>query len=388
MPALLDPREEHFRIPSSHAGLSLFLRHLPPPTARRRARRALCAWRDVPSALSIAHRFDGRSWRDELCAAGFDVWGLDFHGYGHSDPYPAMSAPPDGREPLCTAEDASQQLEQAVRFICRHHAIERISHHRAFLGHDRGRPLRRTLPWSGRSAGAVRRHRPPRRQRGAGYPAWRLVSLQDQWQRFTAEVPSGELPVLSRRHFAEWGERYLDSDPASRTRTPPGVQTPSGLVRHRLRLGRRSCLRASTCARAGGDHSRRVGQHVQRCRRGLAVRRVHVVADPSRREDQPRHASDAPGGEPLCAVPRDAEFPRGRRRAGRRGLKQRGGRDVRCDLRSATEIGPLGPVSRIWRSSFARNSSGSTASSTTSATRAGAPRAACCRFRPGPMRKR
>ena len=55
-----------------------------------------------------------------------------------------------------------------------------------------------------------------------------LVSLQDQWQRFTAEVPAGEVPVLSRRHFAEWGERYLDSDPASRTRTPPSVKTPSG----------------------------------------------------------------------------------------------------------------------------------------------------------------
>ncbi len=34
--------------------------------------------------------------------------------------------------------------------------------------------------------------------------------------------------MLSRRHFAEWGERYLDSDPTSRTRTPPGVKTPSG----------------------------------------------------------------------------------------------------------------------------------------------------------------
>lgn len=60
------------------------------------------------------------------------------------------------------------------------------------------------------------------------YPAWRSVSLQDQWQRFTAEVPAGEVPVLSRRHFAEWGEHYLDSDPASRTRTPPSVKTPSG----------------------------------------------------------------------------------------------------------------------------------------------------------------
>jgi pimeloyl-ACP methyl ester carboxylesterase len=60
------------------------------------------------------------------------------------------------------------------------------------------------------------------------YPAWRLVSLQDQWQRFTVEVPPDEPPVLSRRHFAEWGERYLDGDTASWTRKPPSVQTPSG----------------------------------------------------------------------------------------------------------------------------------------------------------------
>src|SRR3954468_17621841 len=127
-PSLLDPREEHFRIASGHAGLSLFLRHLPPP-AQQLARGVVLYVHGAtfPSALSIAHRFDGRSWRDELCAAGFHVWALDFHGYGHSDPYPAMSAPPDGRAPLCTAEDASQQFEQAVRFICRHHAIARVS---------------------------------------------------------------------------------------------------------------------------------------------------------------------------------------------------------------------------------------------------------------------
>jgi hypothetical protein len=40
------------------------------------------------------------------------------------------------------------------------------------------------------------------------YPAWRLVSLDHQWQRFTAEVPQGERPVLARRHFDEWGVRF------------------------------------------------------------------------------------------------------------------------------------------------------------------------------------
>jgi pimeloyl-ACP methyl ester carboxylesterase len=59
-------------------------------------------------------------------------------------------------------------------------------------------------------------------------PPWRLITLKDQWDRFTADVPPGELPVLSRRHFAEWGQAYLDSDPASRDRDPPSVKTPGG----------------------------------------------------------------------------------------------------------------------------------------------------------------
>ncbi len=229
MPVLLDPREQQFRIASHHAGLSLFLRYLP-------ANESVLAKGVVlyvhgatfPSALSIAHRFDGRSWRDELCAAGFHVWALDFHGYGNSDPYPAMSEAPDGKEPLCSTDDASWQVEQAVRFICQHHTVTRIS----LIAHSwativAGRFAARSAdlvdrlvlfgPIAQRSGGAA-----------ADFPAWRLVSLQDQWQRFTSEVPAGEAPVLSRRHFAEWGESYLDSDPTSRTRTPASVKTPSG----------------------------------------------------------------------------------------------------------------------------------------------------------------
>jgi pimeloyl-ACP methyl ester carboxylesterase len=229
MPALLDPREEHFHIPGSHAGLSLFLRHLPPPDGISPNGVALYVHgATFPSALSIAHRFDGRSWRDDLCAAGFHVWAFDFHGYGHSDPYPAMAEPPDRCGPLCTADDASQQLELAARFIRRRHPIQRIS----IVAHSWGTIV------AGRFAarcpelverlvffGPIARRNEHAAQ---DYPAWRLVSLQDQWRRFTAEVPDGEAPVLSRRHFAEWGECYLGSDPASRTRTPPSVKTPSG----------------------------------------------------------------------------------------------------------------------------------------------------------------
>jgi len=229
---ILDPREELFRIASPVSGLKLFLRYLPamaPVTGAPKV--ALYVHGGTfPSALSIAHRFDGRSWRDELCAAGFHTWGFDFHGFGDaSDPYPEMRESADSHPPLGRTELASHQLEAAVRFICAHHGVARVS----LIAHSWGTIV------SGRFAGrcpdlvdrlvffgAIARREPkaaPQR-----LPAWRLISLQDQWTRFVADVPEGEAAVLDERHFRNWGEAYLDVDRESRTRAPAAVKTPSG----------------------------------------------------------------------------------------------------------------------------------------------------------------
>lgn len=223
----LDPRETHALVASPHAGRRLFLRHLPPPMGVPVRGIVLYVHGGTfSSALSIAHRFDGRSWRDELCDAGFHVWGLDFHGFGcFSDPYPEIDSPaPHGR-----SADASRQLEQAVRFILAQHSASQLS----LVAHSWGTMVSGHL--AGRCPemidrmvffGPIARRAPltdaPR------LPAYRLISLQDQWDRFTADVPPNEARVLSRRHFDEWGEAYLDSDPESRHREPPAVKTPSG----------------------------------------------------------------------------------------------------------------------------------------------------------------
>jgi pimeloyl-ACP methyl ester carboxylesterase len=228
----LDPREQHFRIASPHAGLSLFLRYLPPAHAAGIENRVVVYVHGgtFPSALSIAHRFDGRSWRDELCAAGFHVWGLDFHGFGClSDPYPEMASSADRAPPLGRAEDASRQLEQAVRFIGARHRDTRIS----IIAHSWGSMVSGLL--AGRCPDLIDRlvfFGPiawrPRSKEPVRLPAWRLISLKDQWDRFTETVPTDAAPVLSRRHFDEWGERYLDVDPESRARSPAAVKVPSG----------------------------------------------------------------------------------------------------------------------------------------------------------------
>jgi pimeloyl-ACP methyl ester carboxylesterase len=166
-----------------------------------------------------------------LNEAGFDVWGLDFHGFGHSDRYPEMNQPAGDNPPLCVAEDAARQLEAAVRFILAHQDLEKLS----LISHSWG-----SMP-TGLFAGAhaaladrivlfapIARRAPRRYEAPPKYPAWRIVTLEDQWNRFVEDVPAYEPPVLSRTHFEEWGERYLDSDPQSRSRDPKGVKTPLG----------------------------------------------------------------------------------------------------------------------------------------------------------------
>jgi pimeloyl-ACP methyl ester carboxylesterase len=228
----LDPREEHVRIPSPHAGLSLFLRYLPPVHDVSLEDRVVFYVHggSFPSALSIAHRFDGRSWRDELCSAGFHVWALDFHGFGNlSDPYPEMASRADSVPPLGRAEDASRQLERAVRYIRARHPVGQFG----IIAHSWGTMVSGLL--AGRCPELVDRLvffgpivRRPKSKDPVRLPGWRLISLKDQWDRFTESVPKNATPVLSRRHFDAWGERYLDVDPESHTRSPAAVKVPSG----------------------------------------------------------------------------------------------------------------------------------------------------------------
>src|ERR1700678_3184241 len=126
---LLAEREKHFLIPGPRSGMRLFLRLLTSEMPLRGSRRNVLYVHGAtfPSALSIAYRFEGRSWRDALCDEGFDVWGLDFYGFGHSDRYAEMEAPAVANPPLCATEDAAAQVGAAVRFILEHEDLSSLS---------------------------------------------------------------------------------------------------------------------------------------------------------------------------------------------------------------------------------------------------------------------
>src|SRR5206468_2023556 len=80
-----------------------------------------------PSALSVAYRFDGRSWMDDLVARGFDVWAFDFAGYGGSERPRGFEADAGGRAPIGRVDDAVAQLARIVALVRSRTQRERAS---------------------------------------------------------------------------------------------------------------------------------------------------------------------------------------------------------------------------------------------------------------------
>lgn len=180
-----------------------------------------------PSELASCYRFDGTSWADALAAAGFDVWALDFAGYGRSERYPAMAQAPDGVAPLGRAPVAAAQIARAVDHVCRQTGRDRLS----IVAHS----------WGTLAAGRYAATHPERIDKlvlfgpitrreivteAPSFPAYRDVTLQEQHSRFVDDVPDDQPPVLE--DFDRWAARYLASDPESERREPPAVRIPGG----------------------------------------------------------------------------------------------------------------------------------------------------------------
>lgn len=222
------------RIPSGIADLDVALHHLAPTAAGPGSHRPPVLFvhgATFPTALAAGYRFDGVSWMDELAADGFDVWGLDFLGYGRSDRYPEMATPASDHPPLGRADVASRQIAAAVAHIlaaCHATELSIVAHSWGTLAAgryavDHPAQLDRLVLFGP----VVARDEPGSADAEV---AWYLVTEADQQRRFYGYVPAGEPPAMAPRHFASWGPAYVASDPSAATRTPPSARVPAGPV--------------------------------------------------------------------------------------------------------------------------------------------------------------
>lgn len=180
-----------------------------------------------PSALSVMFRFGGRSWADALNDQGYDVFGLDFAGYGGSERYPAMAGLQAG-PPLGRTEDAVRQIERAVALIRAETGAKTV----LIVAHSWGTmPAARFAELHPDRVGrlvlfgpVLRRDQPAEVEPNA----WNLVTNDQQHRRFIKDVPAGHAPVLEEVDFPAWAAAYLASDPEAAGRSPPAIKVPSG----------------------------------------------------------------------------------------------------------------------------------------------------------------
>jgi pimeloyl-ACP methyl ester carboxylesterase len=224
-------REEQFRVQIEPEHLHIFLRHLTPSrngpgTGTHPV--LIIHGSTLPSGTSAAFRIKGVSWMDDLAARGFDVWALDFLGYGGSDRYPAMNGPAAGA-PLGRSPDAARQIAAAVDFITQHQHVMQVD----LIAHSGG-----SLP-----AALYATQNPDRLARLVMFApvmtrdgprdtttmhSYGLVTAAEQVARFSGWVPRGQAQVFDPRDLARLAEAYVATDPTSSSRSPASVRFPLG----------------------------------------------------------------------------------------------------------------------------------------------------------------
>lgn len=220
---------EHYSVPLRPSGLRVAL-HRVHHAKSPRGTVLILHGSTIPTLLSAGYGLEGGSWMDDLAARGFDVWGLDFLGYGQSDRYPQMVSGDPNAPPLESAAEGADEVLQAMAFI-----RTKTDAPLSIVAHSWGTLVAGIV--ASRPEAAVRRVVlygalvPP----AAPDPSAQMpdkpftdVSVDYQWAGFGGGVPAGRERAIDRATFDRWAAAYLASDPSSGSRTPPSVRVPAG----------------------------------------------------------------------------------------------------------------------------------------------------------------
>ncbi|KQV44781.1 MULTISPECIES: alpha/beta hydrolase [unclassified Duganella] len=218
------PAYEVIDIPSHQPYLAARVRHTAPDRANGAPPVLFVHGSSFPSGLSFDFRMDGQSWMDWMAARGYDVYALDFPGYGLSDRYAADAPSPPGR-----AREVVPDVDSAVDAILGKTGRQQI----LLVGHSWGGSV--AARYAQEHASKVAKLvlfaaiTPRAAQDATGAPALSAKPYEELTpvQRIAAMDdlrPLQEAPLLHADIFRRWGAQWLASD----DRRDGAVRFPSG----------------------------------------------------------------------------------------------------------------------------------------------------------------
>ncbi|XLZ68093.1 alpha/beta hydrolase [Massilia sp. SR12] len=221
------PTFEVFDIPSHQPALVARVRHTAPDRATGGLPVLFVHGSSFPSALSFDFRMDGQSWMDWMAARGYDIYALDFLGYGLSERYPDAPSPAGapGR-----AREVVRDVASAVDAILRRTGQRQV----LLVGHSWGGSVaaRYAQEHAGKVAQLVlfaaltpRVAGPAGATHGVdGGAAYEEMTPAQRIAAMDGLRPPQESAQLHADVFARWGGEWLASDArsAGKVRFPAG----------------------------------------------------------------------------------------------------------------------------------------------------------------------
>ncbi|MBI1768113.1 MAG: alpha/beta fold hydrolase [Bacteroidetes bacterium] len=220
---------EIIKTESHTSGLKIALTHKEPAVLSNDYAVLFLHGSSFPSALAFGFRMSNYSWMDNLAENGYDVYALDFLGYGNADRYPEMETNLSGK-PVGRALDVYQDVDKAIDLI-----IKRTGKPKVYLiGHS----------WGGSVAALYATKFPDKVAKLVLFAAItqrqdtssieridRSYELLTPEQRITSMknlTPEEKVCQLEPEVFKTWGDVWLRSDTLATKFKSSGIRFPAG----------------------------------------------------------------------------------------------------------------------------------------------------------------
>ena len=191
-----------------------------------------------PSSLAAGFRINGRSWMDELAAANYDCYALDFLGYGYSDRYPEMSNNQLPSRPTGRAQEIVPDIDSAINYIRQRTGSPTVN----IIAHSWGGSVATLYAsrFPEKIAGLVlfstitASHHPTPASATSSHPAdtirysYESLTPDERVDAMEHLTPQGERCRLEPEIFQSWKTQWLQSDPLAKIFRDSAVRFPSG----------------------------------------------------------------------------------------------------------------------------------------------------------------
>jgi len=183
-----------------------------------------------PTALSFDFRMNTVSWMSNLSSNGYDVYGLDFLGYGNSDRYPEMESNTKNAKVVGRATDVCLDVAIAVEMILKKTGKNKIY----LIGHS----------WGGTVAGLFATKFPDKVAKLVLFATITtrnetssIETIEGSFEEMTPEervnamknlTPSDKHCQLEPEILENWGTLWAQNDPLIQKLKSKSIRFPSG----------------------------------------------------------------------------------------------------------------------------------------------------------------